>query len=134
MRLPLLRSFGGARSAGFVVFMRLFLLLLLAACGGKAQQAKEYSPTACQDGADNDGDGYVDCNDQDCRAFTVCYDAGADTDSDVDADTDGDADTDSSTATDTGEPGCLGADWVTEVVPDRDSGGRASMVIDGDGN
>ncbi len=32
----------------------------------------ENTATDCQDGADNDGDGYSDCQDQECSAFTFC--------------------------------------------------------------
>jgi hypothetical protein len=33
---------------------------------------KEDTPQACQDGVDNDADGYADCADQDCTFFVVC--------------------------------------------------------------
>lgn len=35
----------------------------------------ESSPEACQDRVDNDGDGYVDCYDADCRAHPFCQQA-----------------------------------------------------------
>ncbi len=33
---------------------------------------EENTPEACRDGMDNDGDGHVDCIDQDCQVFAVC--------------------------------------------------------------
>src|SRR5438270_8518981 len=32
----------------------------------------ENTRAACSDGLDNDGDGHVDCADQDCQDFTLC--------------------------------------------------------------
>ena len=37
----------------------------------------EDSPSLCSDGKDNDGDGFVDCLDQDCVAFAFCRDLGS---------------------------------------------------------
>jgi hypothetical protein len=37
----------------------------------------ESTPEACADGVDNDGDGYVDCADQDCARFPQCGGPGA---------------------------------------------------------
>jgi hypothetical protein len=37
----------------------------------------ENSPETCSDGVDNDGDGYVDCADQDCARFPQCGGTGA---------------------------------------------------------
>jgi hypothetical protein len=77
---------------------------LLAACGGDDSNARpENTPDACRDHADNDGDGHVDCNDQDCVVFAFCVgeDAGPDADADTDTDTDTDSDTDADTDTDT---------------------------------
>jgi hypothetical protein len=55
----------------------------------------------CSDGADNDGDGFVDCNDQDCSIFAACVDG---------ADAGGD---DVSGPEDDAEPG-------TDTAPDED--------------
>jgi len=40
-----------------------------------AQAYPENSPEACTDRGDNDGDGYVDCYDPDCRGFAFCQQA-----------------------------------------------------------
>ncbi|MBN1585462.1 hypothetical protein JW899_03790 [Candidatus Uhrbacteria bacterium] len=56
--------------------------------------AVEGTLEACQDGKDNDSDGYTDCNDQDCGIYAVCASADADADADADSDADTDADTD----------------------------------------
>jgi hypothetical protein len=37
----------------------------------------ENTRAACTDGHDNDGDGHVDCDDQDCQDFTFCASARA---------------------------------------------------------
>ena len=37
-----------------------------------AGAATENTRAACSDGLDNDGDGHVDCADQDCQDFTFC--------------------------------------------------------------
>jgi hypothetical protein len=62
----------------------------------------------CSDGADNDRNGYFDCDDHGCTGSPDCAaDADADTDADTDADSDADsdsdtdADSDSDTDTDT---------------------------------
>ena len=52
----------------------------------------------CRDGADNDQDGYFDCQDNGCWDSPDCDSAG---DADVDADADADADVDVDTDTDT---------------------------------
>ncbi len=62
----------------------------------------EITATQCQDGLDNDMDGYTDCDDLDCQGYVFCSggDGDADTDSDTDADASTDSDTDSDTDTD----------------------------------
>ena len=59
----------------------------------------EITATECQDGLDNDSDGYTDCDDLNCQGYVFC--AGGDGDTDGDSDTDTDSDTDSDTDTDT---------------------------------
>jgi hypothetical protein len=54
----------------------------------------------CSDGADNDQDGYFDCQDNGCWNSPDCA-ADADTDADSDSDTDSDTDADSDADTDT---------------------------------
>ena len=52
-------------------------------------------PEECRDGADNDQDGYFDCQDNGCWDSPDCDSAGdADVDADADADVDADTDTD----------------------------------------
>ena len=51
------------------------------------RRGQENTLAACSDGVDNDGDAYVDCDDQDCSIFAVC--AGGDADADADSCTDG---------------------------------------------
>ena len=60
----------------------------------------EITATQCQDGLDNDADGYTDCNDLDCQGYVFC--SGSDGDTDTDADTDTDSDTDTDTDPDAG--------------------------------
>ncbi len=55
-------------------------------------------PGECEDGADNDLDGYFDCQDNECWFSPACAEeSDADTDSDSDSDTDSDTDTDTDT-------------------------------------
>jgi len=46
-------------------------LLLLAACPGR-RAALETGATQCNDGLDNDDDGYIDCRDPDCQVLAIC--------------------------------------------------------------
>src|SRR5690606_29892965 len=63
----------GARIYGTIAVIPLFLTL---ACGGGGGRAEEAAPDPvfheaadqCDDGSDNDADGFVDCEDLDCRA------------------------------------------------------------------
>lgn len=45
------------------------LLTGLSGCGSKAKTGQENSPDLCRDSIDNDGDGFLDCDDQDCEAY-----------------------------------------------------------------
>jgi hypothetical protein len=63
----------------------------------------EITATQCQDGLDNDRDGYTDCDDLDCQGYVFC--SGGDGDTDTDSDTDTDTDTDSDTDSDTDPDG-----------------------------
>ncbi len=60
----------------------------------------EITATQCQDGLDNDRDGYIDCDDLDCQGYVFCSGGDGDTDTDSDTDTESAADTDSETDTD----------------------------------
>jgi hypothetical protein len=59
--------------------MRTLYLLLLAACGGAGSDAE-----ICDNGADDDGDGFVDCADQDCAGSCREADCGDGVDDDAD--------------------------------------------------
>lgn len=69
------------------------LLWLLVGCGGPIEGSE---PGQCIDGADNDADGYFDCDDNDCWGAPDCKDDTEDGDTDADPpdDTDLPADTD----------------------------------------
>ncbi|MCH8028832.1 MAG: hypothetical protein IH874_02740 [Candidatus Dadabacteria bacterium] len=71
--------------------------------------------TDCADGADNDGDGLTDCADPDCAADPACVETG-ECDDDVDNDGDG--------LTDCADPDCA-ADPVCEAEVDGGGGGCA---------
>ncbi|MCA9665314.1 MAG: hypothetical protein KC503_06990 [Myxococcales bacterium] len=54
----------------------LALLLVLPACfesRAPLEQGFETSAAECRDNIDNDGDGRTDCADEDCRAWSFCY-------------------------------------------------------------
>jgi hypothetical protein len=77
-----------------IVLMSSLSLFALACSESVGEDAKEgATPGECEDGADNDGDGYYDCDDNDCFTAPACRD-GVDTgdpidDDDVDGDNDG---------------------------------------------
>src|SRR5262245_447733 len=103
-----------ASSEKGVVTVRLLLEVVvtcfLAGCDSSERLKTENTSDLCSDGVDNDADGHVDCEDQDCRGFSCADDGG--TDSDVDVDSDGDTDTgtgtDSGSGTDTGTGSATG--------------------------
>ncbi|MCP4808825.1 MAG: hypothetical protein GY913_01950 [Proteobacteria bacterium] len=92
------------------------LLILALACGRDDYEGD--GPNECTDEADNDRDGYFDCNDNGCWNHPECLgegdsDTDADADSDSDADADSDSDTDSDTDTDVPDIGTgLSSVWV----------------------
>jgi hypothetical protein len=49
-----------------------FFFLLEPSLAGAFEGEFENTAPACQDAQDNDGDGFVDCADQDCSLFTFC--------------------------------------------------------------
>ncbi len=71
-------SFAGAWVAG---------ALWLAACASPTEGTEGGD---CRDGADNDRDGFFDCDDDGCWGSPDCGESDADTDADVDSDTDAD--------------------------------------------
>lgn len=52
------------------------LFIGMLAHAGNSYAQTENTAQTCQDGSDNDGDGHVDCGDQDCSAFVFCQGAG----------------------------------------------------------
>ena len=83
-------------------------LLLALACNTDIEGDQ---PGECTDGADNDADGYFDCDDSDCFGSPDCQGEGdADADSDADTDTDADADGDSDSDADA-DP--VGGEWTS---------------------
>jgi len=84
-----------------VTFLSALGALAVASCGGEVVQEGQ-EPFSCRDGADNDDDGYYDCQDNGCWASPDCADdtGEPDTDTDTDADADTDADTDTDTDAD----------------------------------
>jgi hypothetical protein len=77
---------------------------LAAGCAGPATPAGEQAPATCSDGADNDADGLVDCDDPGCAPFYACRGGAENTPAacidDVDNDLDG--------LTDCEDPACIG--------------------------
>lgn len=59
----------GSRSA---ILLSLLSVLLQTGLVAAETGGSEETLAACQDGADNDGDGQTDCSDSDCQYFTVC--------------------------------------------------------------
>src|SRR5690348_5715315 len=55
--------------AGFFASGMCVLVLALGPAIAHAQPMPEASPQACHDGVDNDGNGYVDCNDPNCQPY-----------------------------------------------------------------
>jgi hypothetical protein len=49
-----------------------FCLCITNAASGRADTEPENTRAACSDGRDNDGDGHIDCADQDCQELAVC--------------------------------------------------------------
>jgi len=65
----------------------ILLTSLMAACGGRSGSPKENTVTLCSNGVDDDSDGLIDCDDQDCWVFAICAadDAGPGNDAGTDA-------------------------------------------------
>lgn len=59
-------------------YSRFFALLIATSVVTLAAEsmAQENTPAACADRVDNDGDGHVDCGDQDCMYMTFCASGG----------------------------------------------------------
>ena len=110
---------------------RLLLLALLfssLACPA-CEDIEGNDPGECDDGADNDSDGYFDCGDSDCFGAPVCTDGGddddatsddddatADDDDVVDDDDDATSDDDDATADDDDTGGDGVTPWIEDVT------------------
>ena len=95
------------------------LLLLLAACN---QEVEGDEAGECSDGADNDWDGYFDCQDNECWNSPDCEgsegDADTDTDADTDSDADGDADSDADSDSDSDTDSDAVGDHFSSITVD----------------
>ncbi len=103
-----------------------FLALGLVACGPRSEGTASGD---CRDGADNDGDGLFDCDDEGCAGSPDCEEA--DTDADTDSDTDTDTDTDADTDTDTDTDSDVDTDTDVDTGP-TDADGDGWTIADGD--
>ena len=90
----------------------LALFALIAACNPGTE-------TLCEDTLDNDADGFVDCDDQDCAGDAACTEG--DTDTDADSDTDTDTDTDTDVPLDDDEDGYVSIDDGGDDCDDGDA-------------
>lgn len=99
-------------------------------CSSDSSTSNENTLPTCQDQQDNDGDGLVDCEDQDCWIFVMCVDAG--TGGDADTDTDGDSDTDTDTDIDTDSDTDTDTDSDTDTDTDMDGDNDTDVDADGD--
>ena len=107
-------------------------LTLLPAC----EDIEGNEPNECSDGADNDSDGYFDCEDRDCWGAPAC-DEGADDDDDTDDDdltddddvTDDDDDTDDDDVTDDDDDTSDGSTPYIETVEYVYDGGATKFVF-----
>ena len=92
----------------------LVLLLTLLACPA-CEDIEGNEPGECEDGADNDSDGYFDCGDSDCFGAPACTGEGDDDDATADDD-DATADDDDATADDDDTGGDGVTPWIEEVT------------------
>ena len=84
--------------------MRTSILIAFLTLSCKVAEPEAYEgddPGECDDGADNDRDGFFDCDDNDCQNSPICTGGDADTDTDTDGDVDTDTDTDADADADT---------------------------------
>ena len=112
----------------------LVLLVFAALCAPACDEGSgnaENTATACRDGSDNDGDGFADCDDQDCWEFVFCGGADGDADAESSADTDADPDAESVDTAEEVETTPDGDD--TGETTAADDGGDADVADDGDG-
>ncbi len=86
--------------------LRFALVVLLVGCSDSDDGRVAGEAGMCNDGVDNDGDGFSDCADQDCWSDATCGDATGET-SDVASETDG-----------TTEPGETRVETSVEVTPE----------------
>ncbi len=136
------------KSFVFMLFFAASTASFVTACGGgigpeRENEAGKCDPAAgeacegstageCSDEADNDSDGFYDCNDPDCAGAPACEEA--DADSDTDADTDNDADgwtTENGDCDDYNEDIYPGADETCNGEDDDCDGEEDNDPIDG---
>ena len=93
-------------------------VLLVTAClrNPEGNDAEE-----CRDGADNDRNGYFDCDDRGCWGSPDCAETDTDADADPDADTDADADSDTDADADADADSDTDADGDTDADADTDT-------------
>ena len=99
------------------------LLAILVSCsdgdGGPAETYEGDAAGECDNGADDDRDGFFDCDDNGCMGSSVC--AGSESDADTDADSDSDSDSDSDTDTDSDSDSDTDSDTDTDPLADVDT-------------
>jgi hypothetical protein len=107
--------------------------LALGACGDGDDAAYEGDePGECDDNADNDRDGSIDCDDDGCAASPICQDGDADADADADADVDGDSERDADVDADVDGDSERDADADADVDGDSERDADADADVDGD--
>ncbi len=108
--------------------MGILVLALLLSCGDTPYEGDEAGE--CTDGADNDRDGYFDCEDNGCWNHPDCEGGETDTDTDTDSDTDTDTDTDTDPV---GHLASMTVSYTVDWNVDPDNTGIEASVCSGFG-
>ncbi len=109
------------------------LIALSLACNkGEVSSSEGGDPAECEDGIDNDGDGFADCADQDCFGISVCIegDVAGDCSDEIDNDNDGYTDCDDQDCWQ--ESHCDGGEADTDADADADTDTDADADADAD--
>ena len=96
----------------YLLLMPLATVLVCGGCGDTKNYGiddMEVTAAQCQDLADNDADGLIDCADPDCQWFVFCIDGGG-----GDTDTGSDSDSASDIDTETAEEECGSPTGITD--------------------
>ncbi|MDP2306069.1 MAG: hypothetical protein Q8P18_08575 [Pseudomonadota bacterium] len=101
----------------------MMLLLLVAGC---TVEVEGDDAGECADAADNDRNGYFDCDDLGCKGSPDCDEAEGDADTDADSDSDSDTDTDTDMDTDTDTD----TDSDTDTDTDTDISGFGAYQLE----